>query len=115
MKRQNRKQTGFTFIDMVIVIVVIGILASIAVTRYAPLQQSAKRATCLANQKALEEAQRLYFSNESINNGKGAFAQTIEELVPIMQNDVLPSCPDGFAYELLPEGRIRCTSPDHQR
>jgi prepilin-type N-terminal cleavage/methylation domain-containing protein len=115
MKRQNGEQPGFTLVELVLTIVVIGILAAIALTNYIPLQKSAKRAACISNQKALEEAQEIHYSSETLERMKGTFAETIEELAPFMQDGILPSCPDGFAYELLPNGFVRCTSPDHQR
>ncbi len=115
MKRVQIKNPGFTLVEIILVIVVIGILASIAVTRFIPLQESAKRAACLANQRSLEEAQKLHYSKASIDTRNGAYAGTFEELTPFMQDGNLPVCPDGFAYELLPNGGVRCTSPDHQR
>ncbi len=115
MKLLNEKHPGFTLVEIVLVIVIVGILASIAVTNYIPLQESAKRATCFANQRSLEEAQKLYYSRTLLETGKAVTPDAIEELAPFMQDGVLPVCPDGFAYELMPNGAVRCTSPDHQR
>ncbi len=115
MKRIQGKNPGFTLVEIILIVVVIGILASIAVTRYTPLQKSAKRAACLTNQKSIEETQKLFFSRASMETGTGAYALTLDELVPLMRDDVAPVCPDGSAYELLPNGGVRCSSPDHQR
>ncbi|MBN2202488.1 type II secretion system protein [bacterium] len=115
MRRIQAKNLGFSLVEIALVVVVIGILASIAVTRYTPLQKSAKRAACLSSQKSIEEAQKLFYSRVSLETGKGAYAETLDELAPFLKDDAVPVCPDGFAYELLPNGGVRCTSPDHQR
>jgi prepilin-type N-terminal cleavage/methylation domain-containing protein len=115
MNHQKGKQPGFTLVELILTIVAIGILAAIAVTNYIPLQKSAKRAACLSNQRSIEEAQKLYFSRTAIETGKGVYPQTLDELAPYMLDGILPSCPDGYAYELLPDGGAGCPSPDHQR
>lgn len=115
MKHLPQKYAGFTLVEIILVIVVIGILASLAVTRYVPLQASARRAACLTNQRTIEQAQRLFYGRTSIDTGTGVYAETLEELAPLMKDESLPRCPDDFDYELLPNGGVRCASPDHQR
>lgn len=41
--KKLRKRKGFTLIEMVIVITIIGILSSIAVTKYSKIQENAKK------------------------------------------------------------------------
>lgn len=41
--KNNKKRRGFTLIEMVIVITIIGILSSIAVTKYSKVQENAKK------------------------------------------------------------------------
>lgn len=41
--KNNKKRKGFTLIEMVIVITIIGILSSIAVTKYSKVQENAKK------------------------------------------------------------------------
>ena len=49
MKSQKlKKRKGFTLIEMVIVITIIGILSSIAVTKYSKIQENAKKNANLA-------------------------------------------------------------------
>jgi MSHA pilin protein MshA len=52
----NRKQTGFTLIELVVVITIIGILAAIALPRFAALQGDARLAKMNAAMGAVKSA-----------------------------------------------------------
>ena len=56
-----KDQRGFTLIELVVVVMIIGVLASIAMPRLANAWDDAKASACKANMKQIEAALELYY------------------------------------------------------
>ncbi len=63
MDRRQTKNKGFTLIEIILVIVIIGILAAIIVPKFAGTTDKAKIATTKANLGSLRSAVRLFQTN----------------------------------------------------
>jgi len=105
---------GLTVIELVIVIVIIGIIAAIGSAKYIDLSNAAKTSVCKANQQNLMSAQRFYWISVSVDPGDAHYAASIDELAPFMKDNVIPDCPVNGTYQILPDGIITCTLPDHK-
>ena len=70
MQTNNRK--GFTLIELLIVVVIIGILAAIAIPKFANTKEKAYVASMKADLKNLVNVQEAYFAD---NNQYGSTAQ----------------------------------------
>ena len=53
-------QKGFTFVEVVIVIIILGILATLGVTQYGPARERALDKEAIANLKLVQAAMRIY-------------------------------------------------------
>ena len=56
MKHQTQTKGGFTLIEIMIVVTIIGMLASIAIPAYAKARQKAQMAICVNNLRVIEGA-----------------------------------------------------------
>jgi prepilin-type N-terminal cleavage/methylation domain-containing protein len=62
-----RKQTGFTLIELLIVVVIIGVLAAIAIPKFANTKEKAYLASMKSDLRNLITAQEAYFADNSSN------------------------------------------------
>jgi general secretion pathway protein G len=80
-RRARRDDSGFTLVELLIVIVILGILATVTVFAVRGITTRGKESACSADKKTLETAVEAYFAN---NGGS-----TIPEVAPATAEDTL--------------------------
>ncbi|NQT26041.1 prepilin-type N-terminal cleavage/methylation domain-containing protein [candidate division KSB1 bacterium] len=110
-----KKEDGFSLVEIVIILIIVGILASVAFAQFISFSEASKTATCRANQISIETAQTLFYTEHYIA-GDGRYASDMDELEPYFRGSRRPVCPIvGGEYQILNAGRATCSIAEHQR
>ena len=87
LRKMLKKQEGFTLVELMIVVVILGILAGIGVQQYGNVQQRAKEAADEANRKVLTNATNMWLILGSVPTDEDVIDVTKEHLVPQYLDD----------------------------
>ncbi|MDR0646620.1 MAG: prepilin-type N-terminal cleavage/methylation domain-containing protein [Elusimicrobiota bacterium] len=104
-----RNKKAFTLIEMLVVVVIIGILATIALPQYQKAVEKARAAEALINLKALREAWGRY------NLTYGTTATTIAQLADFDIKINIDNSSNYYAYSLNPQGAIHAERKPNAR
>lgn len=104
MRSKAKKSSGFTLVEIMIVVMIIGIITSIAVPNFLQARQTSRRGACIHNLKYIDTRKELYAMEAKLENGD---AVTWANLVPTYMK-FQPDCPGGGGYTINVIG----TNPD---
>ena len=90
----NRLEKGFTLIELVIIIVVLGILASVAIPKYKNIVAESKEAACKGALGSLRSGVSIYYANEAVTTGTAAWPpiDSVRTVGSVMEH-AIPSNP----------------------
>jgi len=108
-------ENGFTFVEIVIVLVILGILVAVVSSYFSSIQEQVNIAACKSNQMSLEQAQKLHYTYYYINKSEGKYAEELDSLIPFIRQGSIPNCPSQGSYLLLANGAITCSIGTHKR
>ncbi len=73
MLRKLNSRAGFTLIELVIIIVVLGILAAVAIPKYQDISNEAKAAAAKGSLASLRSGISIYYANAAVKTGSATW------------------------------------------
>jgi len=96
MNNPNRRR-GFTLVEIMIVVLIIGILMAIAVPNFIRARESSRRSSCIANLKQLDSAKEQFAMDNKLSSGAAVLMSDIAG-VYMKGAATGPVCPGGGTY-----------------
>lgn len=115
-KNFHKDNRGFTLVELMVVVVIIGVLTAIAIPVYKASTAKAEAGACQANLRMIDSAIQQYkMLDESTDK---LTAANLEEKLKSYFSDGFPECPSGGKYDIVndDEGEAdhaKCTKDGH--
>ena len=101
---------GFTLVEIMIVVAIIGLLAAIAIPNFVKAREKAQQNACIANLKQVDGAKTLWALDNSKKTGE---VVELTNLVTLYIKST-PTCPAGGTYAVNAVGtNPTCTVAGH--
>ena len=106
----NRTKKGLTLVELLLVVVILGVIATIAIPRISASSDTAKRNSCATNVDIMNSQAELYRADT------GSYPASLNALVtdPNYFPEGLPVCPSGGTYTMTGNPpRVSCDADGH--
>ncbi len=91
MQIKTSRKSGFTLVEIMIVVAIIGLLAAIAIPNFIKAREKSQTSVCIANMKQLDGAKEQWATEQHKTTGA---AVLITDLCPAYVKNT-PQCPAG--------------------
>jgi prepilin-type N-terminal cleavage/methylation domain-containing protein len=112
MKTQNARSAGFTLVEIMIVVAIIGLLAAIAIPNFVKARTYSQKSGCIENLRQISSAKTTWALETRRNLGDTPNDSDLFGPINYIRNK--PDCPASGSYSLQPvDTKPTCTIAEH--
>jgi prepilin-type N-terminal cleavage/methylation domain-containing protein len=98
MKVSTNRKSGFTLVEIMIVVAIIGLLAAIAIPNFVKARTASQKNSCIANLKQIDGAKATWaLENKKVNTDVPVDSDLFGSTAYVRET---PTCPGGGTYTL---------------
>lgn len=90
----KKRDKGFTLIEIMIVVLIIGVLLAIAVPNFMNARETSRAKACVSNLKQIDAAKEQWAMDHNANNGDAVVDSEVDGYIKAGA----PACPSGGSY-----------------
>jgi prepilin-type N-terminal cleavage/methylation domain-containing protein len=98
MKTNAASRGGFTLVEIMIVVAIIGLLAAIAIPNFVKARTSSQQNACINNLRQMDGAAEQYALENMLTSGGSYTLSDIKPYIELDSTGNLPSCPANGTY-----------------
>src|SRR5260370_11086719 len=98
MKMKTHRRLGFTWVEIMIVVAIIGLLAAIAIPNFVKARTTSQANACINNLRQMDGAAQEWALENKQQSGASVGTTDITPYIKLDSTGNLPACPGGGTY-----------------